>query len=210
MRCTCSYASDKTSHPRSYATAALFCLLSTASPAPTMTESIRKCHYGGASTSLSQHARTITIKHPGYSPAEDLLCFPAYDNTPALWGYSHLLVLDACRIIANNRDGFVSTTPHRSDRVPADEHTLAAGVYYYFLGDDSDPPYPVNACFDTWSFPDTLPAHWRTSRAAAGTTRRSYGTSESDVSAQVQIAGDTCVISGDSKRNSSNLSPKCL
>ena len=147
----------------------------------------------------TNRARPITIKHPGYALAEDLLCFPAYDGTsvPGLWGCSHLLVLDACRIIANNRDGFLSKTPRRSGRISTGERTLTASVYYYFLDDDRDAQYPVNARFDTWSFPDRLPTHWLSSRAVPSTSRRNHGTSESDVSASLQIVGDTCVLSGE-------------
>ena len=128
---------------------------------PSITHDIR--HHHRIPPTLPTPARRIFIKHPGYSPSPDLLWLYAYDKVPGteLWGCSHRIALDACRIITNNRDGFLSTTPQRQDKIPDNDLTLTADVYYYFIAAPDEPDYPVVANFTAWRFPEILPEHWR-------------------------------------------------
>ncbi|KAH9935658.1 uncharacterized protein B0H18DRAFT_419849 [Fomitopsis serialis] len=146
---------------------------------------------------LPSSARMVTIMHPGYTPLQDLLMLPAYDPAPApeLWGCSHRLALDACRIIANNRDGFLSTTLDGRDHVPDSEPTLTADVYYYFLLGDHDPEYAVVSEFAAWRFPDTLPAHWLSARQDRRHLSRFFA-SESAMSDRVRDMDGACILSG--------------
>ncbi|KAH9931356.1 uncharacterized protein B0H18DRAFT_991365 [Fomitopsis serialis] len=80
---------------------------------------------------LPARPRYITIYHPGCNPEPHILFrFPTYDPAPAphLSGCSHRLVLDACHIISNNHDGFLSATPDGCARVLESEPTLTADV----------------------------------------------------------------------------------
>ncbi|EPS93925.1 hypothetical protein FOMPIDRAFT_1055533 [Fomitopsis schrenkii] len=146
-------------------------------------------------TTLPTVVRTITIKHPGYTPPHDLIRFPAYDavHGTELWGCNHRFVLDACRIIANNRDGFLSTVPQRHGRVPDSDVTLAADVYFYFTLDPHETDYPIVADFLAWRFPDALPDHWP--RPALRSLQR-FRVSESAMSTQVKSIDGACILSG--------------
>lgn len=162
---------------------------------PSITHDIRQ-HFRAPHT-LPAPARRIIIKHPGYSSLpSDLLWFPAYDLDPGTqqMGCSHRVVLDACYVIANNRDGFLSTTPQRLGRVPDSDLMLAADVYYYFIS-DPETDYPVVAEFIAWRFPDILPDHW-SAAATPGLAFRSDGVSDSAMSSVVKTLDGACVLSG--------------
>ena len=76
-------------------------------------------------------------------------------------GVHHQTALDACRIIANNQDGFLSCSPSRSGRVPLSEVLLTDPMYWYFLADESAPAaYPIVNEFRAWAFPASIPEHW--------------------------------------------------
>ncbi|KAH9931355.1 uncharacterized protein B0H18DRAFT_1102817 [Fomitopsis serialis] len=167
---------------------------------------------------LPLRLRWITIYHPGYTPPRMLFHFPTYDSAPAphFSGCSRRLVLDACRIIAGNRDGVLSTTPdHRGPGVPESETTLTADAYYYFLIDDDDPQYAVVCEFVAWRFPDVVPAHWLTLALCPPPEQniitpgfRSSGTS---MSAVVKLRDGECLLSGykqESSCDSARLVPK--
>ena len=93
-------------------------------------------------------ALRILIKHPGYHD---------FHPDSELWGCSHRVVLDACRIIASNRDGFLSPTPERRDQVTDSDLTLVADVYYYLIANSDETDYPVVVQVATWRFPVMLP-----------------------------------------------------
>lgn len=162
---------------------------------PSITHDIR--HHHRIPPTLPTPARRIFIKHPGYSPSPDLLWLYAYDKVPGteLWGCSHRIALDACRIITNNRDGFLSTTQRRQDKIPDNDLTLTADVYYYFIAAPDEADYPVVADFTAWRFPELLPDHWR-SAIPSPTLNRWYGAGESAMSSTVKALDGACILSG--------------
>ena len=105
----------------------------------------------------------LLIHHPapGLPRRPPLLVFPAYDRTPdGKWGVHYHLVLEACCILANNGEGYISSTPNSQGRVSGTTSILKAGCYYYVVPDKMDPPYPVVPSFDAWSFPSKIPTRW--------------------------------------------------
>ena len=79
---------------------------------------------------LPTRPKRVEIKHPGYKPSPVLIRFDAFDLDSADptggWGCNHRLILDVCRIIANNRDGFLSTKKTPNGRIP--ESSIVAPV----------------------------------------------------------------------------------
>ena len=89
-------------------------------------------------------------------------CPAATDGTPARFGVSHALALDACRIIAGNKDGILFTTADGQHPVEQNESVLTLFDYYYCLNDVHDShPYPIVTTFEAWSFPTTIPEYWK-------------------------------------------------
>lgn len=89
----------------------------------------------------------------------------AYDFAPntQVPGVSHALLIDACRVIAHNKDGYLSRDPSRTvttARVREEETIVpASSRYYYFTNETSDTNtrYPVVSGFDDWAFRPVIP-----------------------------------------------------
>ncbi|KAI0071911.1 hypothetical protein K474DRAFT_1712070 [Panus rudis PR-1116 ss-1] len=111
---------------------------------------------------------TIYIFHPGDDSL--LLSLPAYDSFQGRGGISHRLVREACSILANNNDGFLTADREGNQLVPNDDAILAAGEYYYRCN-LADPLYPVVTDFAAWTFPREIPASW-TSRSTQERAQR--------------------------------------
>ena len=85
---------------------------------------------------------------------------PPTDGTPPCFGVSHALALDACHIIAGNKDGMLSTTADGQHPVEQNEAVLTLSDYYYCLNEvNASRPYPLVTTFQPWSFPTTIPEH---------------------------------------------------
>ena len=84
----------------------------------------------------------INIRHPGYSPSNDLI-FSLHTLDHATAGVHHGFVLDACAIIADNRrDGWLSIDRGGNDRVEGDlDHVLSNGDYWYNVPGDGTQTY---------------------------------------------------------------------
>ncbi len=113
----------------------------------------------------------VTVIHPGrplvFPRGRLLLDLPAFDSrqlaSGRVYGVLHSLVMDACRILVNNQDLYLTTDIAGQQRCPTvPEHTLLyAGDYYLFraggsIGDD----YPVVTDCNAWTFPLELPSSW--------------------------------------------------
>ena len=134
---------------------------------------------------MKQHVARIW--HPAYDHKFALCVFPCCEpiqsnNTAEGRSYGvHLgLVLDACQITANNKSGFLSTTPNRKDAVSMQslDIILTREEYYYFTGRQGNislegllltgpdeefqgERYPVVPSFEEWVFPHgNLPKSW--------------------------------------------------
>ena len=124
---------------------------------------------------MTTNAPIITFCHPGYGTRAKFLHFQALDKNPAnpaRLGILHQVALDACRIVANNTDGFLSPVRDRAGRIPTTTVLLCEPLYWYFLADDTLPErYPIVDDFRAWTFPQQIPAHWSAARPGPGTMR---------------------------------------
>ena len=108
----------------------------------------------------------VTIWHPEYAhhdPPLPLITLSGYDRCPTTtdgtapcFGVSHALALDAFRIIAGNKDGIISTTADGQHPVERNEAILTSTDYCYYH------PYPIVTTSEAWTFPTTIPEHWKT------------------------------------------------
>ncbi|KAK9477693.1 hypothetical protein V1514DRAFT_320820 [Lipomyces japonicus] len=105
----------------------------------------------------------IYIHHPGYDEKTDLL-FTIYAPDHISGGLHFSLLMDACAIIADNRnDGWLATDRRGLNRVkPQPENVLASGHYWHHLPRKGrrSANWPVVTCFEDWKFPSSLPSLW--------------------------------------------------
>ncbi|RPD53584.1 hypothetical protein L226DRAFT_571962 [Lentinus tigrinus ALCF2SS1-7] len=115
-------------------------------------------------------------------------------------GVNHRLVLDACRVITNNNDGYLTTDIDGAERVLATTITLPCGIYFLHLENLSTRAcYKIVANFAAWEFPESLPDHWE--RPLSGPERlqlrQTFGrVSPTEMSDVVKGADTKCVVSG--------------
>lgn len=111
----------------------------------------------------------IKFLHPAYdSPGNILFTLPAVDSTVLgeSKGVHHGVALTACRIIAGNAPGFLSTSPVQlsAENTLSFDHVLTAPQYFFHLtttNGDTSTPYPICPEFRSWAFPhDCLPTEW--------------------------------------------------
>lgn len=123
-----------------------------------------------ATTAPPEAPRSQFIKflHPAYdSPGNIMFTLPAVDTTVfgGSKGVHHGVALTACRIIAGNAPGYLSTlrNPPITQNPISFDHVLAAPEYFFHLTTSGDPstPYPICPEFRSWAFPhDCLPTEW--------------------------------------------------
>ena len=145
----------------------------------------------------------VTIWHPQYAHYDPPLllitlsgydCCPApTDDTTPRFGVSHALALDACPIIAGNKDEFLSTTADGQNPVEQNEAVLTLSDCYYCLNDaNASRPYPIVTTFEAWSFPTTIPEHWKVFQSP---DRPTMGPS-SVITTLVMFRDKACVLTG--------------
>ena len=88
-------------------------------------------HYSFLTRPPTQHR--INIKHPGYDKKDDdLFTLYAWDHEDG--GLHFALVLDACTMVAGNRDGgYLSTTRGGPAIVAGPDDILRAGNYFFHM-----------------------------------------------------------------------------
>lgn len=101
--------------------------------------------------------------------------------------------------MANNEKGYISSTPNLQGRVSDTTSVLKAGCYYYVVPHKIDPPYPVVASFDAWSFPSKIPTRWSDALdtdipVPELTTPAVYGTST--MALRVKERDKACILTG--------------
>ncbi|KAI0069565.1 hypothetical protein K474DRAFT_485043 [Panus rudis PR-1116 ss-1] len=134
---------------------------------------------------------TIYIFHPGDDSL--LLSLPAYDSFQGRGGISHRLVREACSILANNNDGFLTADREGNQLVPNDDAILAAGEYYYRCN-LADPLYPVVTDFAAWTFPREIPASWTSRSTQERAQRLHFARSRSAMSDTVKSLDGGCIV----------------
>ncbi|KAJ7886172.1 hypothetical protein B0H14DRAFT_3732030 [Mycena olivaceomarginata] len=147
---------------------------------------------GGASkpvkaTSNELDARkSVSVYHPGYSPPKPMMILVAFEAPSGQCGVPFSVVLDACRILANNKDGT---------------------LLFYRPATTRTARYAVCASFRAWTPPNVLPAHW--DLAAMGAIATHPDSSATTYSAVVKGADGRCAVTGDfSRLETSHLVPE--
>ena len=75
-------------------------------------------------------------------------CPTTTDGTAPRFGVTHALALDACRIIAGNKDRILSMTADGQHPAEQNEAVLTLSHYHYCLNDVHDShPYPIVTTF---------------------------------------------------------------
>ncbi|KAJ6584160.1 hypothetical protein DFH09DRAFT_1360049 [Mycena vulgaris] len=150
----------------------------------------------------------VCVYHPGYSPHPLLLFLVAFPATSSSCGVPFSIVLDACRILANNKDGTLRVLGHDADLTPSDDDKtfLLPGSYTYHVT-GGEAAYAVCASFRAWTPPKVLPPHWGT--GAMGATATFLASTASTYSTAVKRDDGRCAVTGDCSRlQSSHLVPE--
>lgn len=140
----------------------------------------------------------VCIYHPDYDN-KSFIAINAHEPVPGMpgvYGIHHQTALDACRIIANNEDGFLSRTQDRTGRVPASEVLLCERAYWYHLTDESRASrYPIVDDFDAWTFPHgAVPPHWAAAHTRTYDVRASAAAS--GLSERIKALDRCCIVTG--------------
>lgn len=151
----------------------------------------------------------LQIYHPGYKPPKLMLILAAFADQEGHCGVPFLVVLWACRILANNKNGHlqflntnVNLTPPADDA--DDKILLPPGKYTYSV--PGERLYPVCTVFRAWHPPTVLPERW--SLGTLGDEAPPAST-ESTCSQVVKGEDRYCVVTGDrSRRETCHLVPK--
>ncbi|KAJ7664288.1 hypothetical protein B0H17DRAFT_1211295 [Mycena rosella] len=152
---------------------------------------------------------TVHIYHPGYTPLQLMLILVAYEAPSGQRGVPFSVVLDACRILANNQDGTVRVVDADVDLTAPDDdksHLLPPGRYTYHVT-GGEARYAVCTSFRAWTPPPVLPSHW--DLAAMGARAAPPTSTASTYSAVVKMDDGRCAVTGDvSRLENSHLVPE--
>lgn len=111
---------------------------------------------------MPRRPESVRVRHPGN--ALSFLSLPAYDVCGSQFGIHHETILAACRIVACNEPGYLSTSRGRASAgVGVDlDSVIPYGTYYYHLDTlPTDPLYPICRNFRSWKFPhNNFPPSW--------------------------------------------------
>ncbi|KAJ7267082.1 hypothetical protein C8J57DRAFT_1717536 [Mycena rebaudengoi] len=141
-----------------------------------------------------------TVFHPGHRPLKLMLILVAFEAPSGQRGVPFFVVLNACRILANNQDGTlrivdsdVGLTSPKDD----DKSLLLPGRYMYRVTTGEE-CYSVCTTFRAWTPPRFLPSHWSLPAMGVGaahppSTASTYGT-------VVEVADGRCAVTGDVSR----------
>ncbi|KAJ6609911.1 hypothetical protein B0H10DRAFT_2225448 [Mycena sp. CBHHK59/15] len=175
---------------------------------------------GGASkpvkaTSNELDARqSVSVYHLGYSPPKPMMILVAFLAPSGQCGVPFSVVLDACRILANNKDGTLRVLDANADlTAPDDGESLLRPGHYTYRVTGGEARYAVCTSFRAWTPPSVLPAHW--DLAAMGAIAAHPDSSASTYSvpsnqhAVVKGADGRCAVTGDvSRLETSHLVPE--
>ncbi|KAJ7253773.1 hypothetical protein B0H12DRAFT_1233625 [Mycena haematopus] len=138
----------------------------------------------------------IEIFHTGYDPPKAILTFTVCPLPNGIFVFPSDIVLDACRILANNAEGTLYDYPPTQNTGPlARGLKLAPGAYHYIVA--GKPQFPICRRFLDWTppTPGEIP-HWVLEKTPSGPLIQE---SKSQASATVRrLDSERCVITGDS------------
>ncbi|KAJ7094031.1 hypothetical protein B0H15DRAFT_831646 [Mycena belliarum] len=145
---------------------------------------------------LSTARAPVVVVHSGYTPPIPMLHFVAYDSGSGAHGVPYSVVFDACRILANNKDGTLRKLGSDTVLIASSPLSLLSpGTYTYIVS--GDPVYPICTTFRSWDPPNSLPASWAGSAmgAAEPVLQRASQCSET-----VKWIDGRCALTGDTSR----------
>ncbi|KAJ7825361.1 hypothetical protein B0H14DRAFT_2368949 [Mycena olivaceomarginata] len=152
----------------------------------------------------------VSVYHPGYNSRPLLLFLVAFLAPSGSCGVPFSVVLDACRILANNKDGTLRVMDDDIDlTTPDDEKTLLSpGSYtYHVTGGENVSPLCVCTSFRAWTPPKVVHSHWDLD--VMGATAAYQASSASTYSTAVKWDDGRCAVTGDCSRlQSSHLVPE--
>ncbi|KAJ7361082.1 hypothetical protein DFH08DRAFT_951697 [Mycena albidolilacea] len=151
---------------------------------------------------------TVNIYHPGYSSLKLMLMLVAFEAPSGQRGIPFSVVLDACRILANNQDGTLRVVDAYVDlTAPDDDSSLLPPGHYTYRVNGGEACYAVCASFRAWTPPRVLPPHW--DLAAMGARAAHPWSTASTYSTVVKVADGRCAVTGDvSRLENSRLVPE--
>ncbi|KAJ6625141.1 hypothetical protein B0H10DRAFT_2003871 [Mycena sp. CBHHK59/15] len=151
---------------------------------------------------------TVNIYHPGYSSLKLMLILVAFEAPSGQRGVPFSVVLDACRILANNQDGTLGVVDADVDLAPPDDDkSLLPPGHYTYRVTGGEVCYAVCTSFRAWTPPRVLPSHW--DLAAMGARAAHPRSTASTYSTVVKVADGRCAVTGDvSRLKNSHLVPE--
>ncbi|KAJ6483990.1 hypothetical protein C8R45DRAFT_1075294 [Mycena sanguinolenta] len=150
---------------------------------------------------------TVNIYHPGYSELKLMLILVAFEAPSGQRGIPFFVVLDACRVLANNKDGTLRVVDANVDLTAPDDDSslLPPGHYTYRVPGDAC--YAICTSFRAWTPPRVLPSHW--DLVAMGARAAPPRSTNSTYSAVVKATDGRCAVTGDvSRLENSHLVPE--
>ena len=135
-------------------------------------------------------SRRIRIRHPGYLGSNTLFHVPARDGPNHDSAY-YTMIHDACCLLTEESETFLSrTTQEDTQVVPDEDGLIQAGDYYIHLAHEDVPGFAIAANFRSWAFPHrNVPARWlQTSKDEKKTTQQNIS------SAASALVGESCRI----------------
>ncbi|KAJ6632287.1 hypothetical protein B0H10DRAFT_1976872 [Mycena sp. CBHHK59/15] len=141
----------------------------------------------------------VTVFHPGYTLPIPMLTLVAFDVGSGTRGVPFVVVLDACRILANNLDGTLRKMGSDIDLAASNTRSLLKpGLYTYDVTTTGEARYPICTAFHAWAPPAVLPPSWAgCTMGATGDVPDSNLSNFSDV---VKAIDRRCAVTGDTSR----------
>ncbi|KAJ6618959.1 hypothetical protein B0H10DRAFT_2027828 [Mycena sp. CBHHK59/15] len=141
----------------------------------------------------------VTVFHPGYTLPIPILTLVAFDVGSGTRGVPFVVVLDACRILANNLDGTLRKMGSDIDLAASNTRSLLKpGLYTYNVTTTGEVRYPICTAFHAWAPPAVLPSSWAgRTMGATGDVPDSIVSNFSDV---VKAIDRRCAVTGDTSR----------
>ncbi|KAJ6594531.1 hypothetical protein B0H19DRAFT_1095893 [Mycena capillaripes] len=147
---------------------------------------------------VEETTEKVLVYHPAYNPPLLFLSLVAFSAPSGNRGVPFTVVLDACKILANNEAGTLHCRGSPDILVaPNDTSLLPPGNYTYHTSNDVI-FYPIVLSFRAWDAPESLPPHWV--QPQMGVTASFKAAADSDISVAIKRDDDVCAVTGNSTR----------
>ncbi|KAJ7221552.1 hypothetical protein GGX14DRAFT_559039 [Mycena pura] len=158
--------------------------------------------------SIPLAVQAVQVYHPGCNPPKLVMILAAFAAPSGQCGVPFFVVLWACRILANNKDGtlcLLSTDAELTAPADDDKKLLPPGKYAYRVTGEGR--YAICTTFRAWSPPEEPPPRWCLGEMGAGV--EPPASTESIYSEVVKAADRQCVVTGvRSRRKTCRLVPE--